>query len=593
MHLSADGKDDAVEGIQDANGDGVPDYIDNRELDQDKDGIPDAVEGSADTDGDGIPNNLDPDSDNDGIPDVVETAADADGDGVPNYLDLDSDGDGIPDSLEGQKDSDGDGIANYLDLDSDGDGVPDAKEGPTSDADKDGVPDFLDPDTPSQDTTPPVVVVPPGGPSAAADNDDGGLDLEDPFDDADDGIPLLFLLLLLCCFLLCCLAFCWYRRRRGLLVNTQVQQSKLLVTIICGRHILPPNTTKDLYVSVAFNGVVLRTSTIRKSDPNPDWNKRAGETLIFDLNDALKFGPLWEQLTITCFALPPKEARRQNDEVVGACYNIPLAPDRLQDHDLNELGGKTRTDNAWRWIQWLPLRPVEDGEHVTNTLPEGTPPLKTVPKGPEPPFTSSQPKFVDGRGTRADPFVLQPLIVGYGKHIESLEAISITDMDPHRQIPIVDLQTASTQGRFDMALLQADDHGCVHFRFVFSDARQPSEDGTEYHALLRVGEECVYFKWHIVIMKHLVAPSRDFGALSRFGGMMTEARARVAQRQYADGVHQYDQALALFPDNEKCRTERDAAERLRQEELRLCETVLRFHFSLELMILYERAVLNC
>jgi hypothetical protein len=56
---------------------------------------------------------------------------------------------------------------------------------------------------------------------------------------------------------------------------------------------------------------------------------------------------------------------------------------------LKELGGKTRTDNAWQWIQWLPLRPVEDGEHVTNTLLEGTPPLKTVSKGPESPFTSS------------------------------------------------------------------------------------------------------------------------------------------------------------------------------------------------------------
>lgn len=68
------------------------------------------------------------DSDGDGIFDVIEGTDDADGDGIPNYLDLDSDGDGIPDAVEGTGDVDGDGIPNYLDLDSDGDGVSDYVE---------------------------------------------------------------------------------------------------------------------------------------------------------------------------------------------------------------------------------------------------------------------------------------------------------------------------------------------------------------------------------------------------------------------------------------------------------------------------------
>ncbi len=66
-----------------------------------------------------------PDADGDGIPDSVEGDEDPDHDGIPNYLDLDSDGDGMPDVLEGTVDSDNDGIPDYLDLDSDNDGMPD------------------------------------------------------------------------------------------------------------------------------------------------------------------------------------------------------------------------------------------------------------------------------------------------------------------------------------------------------------------------------------------------------------------------------------------------------------------------------------
>ena len=74
--------------------------------DSDGDGIPDAAEGGVDTDGDGLFDDADLDSDGDGIPDAVEAGADpadpvdTDNDGTPDYRDLDSDGDGIPDADE-------------------------------------------------------------------------------------------------------------------------------------------------------------------------------------------------------------------------------------------------------------------------------------------------------------------------------------------------------------------------------------------------------------------------------------------------------------------------------------------------------------
>jgi hypothetical protein len=68
------------------------------------------------------------DTDGDGILDGIETNADADGDGIPNYLDPDSDNDGIPDSVEGVADPDDDGLPNFIDADSDNDGASDALE---------------------------------------------------------------------------------------------------------------------------------------------------------------------------------------------------------------------------------------------------------------------------------------------------------------------------------------------------------------------------------------------------------------------------------------------------------------------------------
>ncbi|MFN5422434.1 MAG: Ig-like domain-containing protein, partial [bacterium] len=166
-----DGLTNNTEGINDTDGDGIPDF---EEIDSDGDGIPDSVEAGPnpnnpiDTDGDGTPDYRDLDSDGDGIPDSIEkgpngaTPVDTDGDGTPDYLDADSDGDGIPDSVEDAgctgtapctpTDTDGDGTPNYLDVDSDGDGIPDTIEkGPNGatpvDTDGDGTPDYLDADS--------------------------------------------------------------------------------------------------------------------------------------------------------------------------------------------------------------------------------------------------------------------------------------------------------------------------------------------------------------------------------------------------------------------------------------------------------------
>jgi len=138
IDADGDGLLDADEGVEDVDGDGIPNFLD---LDSDGDGLLDEFEAAYPF--------LDPynaDSDGDGISDFIEGVDDVDGDSIPNAADLDSDGDGIPDAVEGAADSDGDGTPDFLDLDSDDDGLPDADEG-TEDPDADDIPNYLDTDS--------------------------------------------------------------------------------------------------------------------------------------------------------------------------------------------------------------------------------------------------------------------------------------------------------------------------------------------------------------------------------------------------------------------------------------------------------------
>jgi PKD repeat protein len=207
-------------------------------LDDDRDNIPNGVEGTDDADGDGTPNYLDLDADGDTIRDSAEAGdtdlntppVDTDDDETPDYLDLDADGDTIRDSAEAGDadlntppvDTDDDGTPDFQDLDADGDDIPDRTEAgdsnpntPPVDTDDDGTPDFVDSDadndgitdagewsTGSGDPLAGCTADDPVCTDNDADDDgtpnyrdtdsddDGGLDLyEGPYDFDGDGIP--------------------------------------------------------------------------------------------------------------------------------------------------------------------------------------------------------------------------------------------------------------------------------------------------------------------------------------------------------------------------------------------------------------------
>ena len=142
--------------------------------DLDRDSIADSVEGLGDADGDGVPNQYDLDSDNDGLADLIEAGAidadhngviddppdapvktyttvvpDFDNDGLPDFLDIDSDQDGSFDLVEaGGVDLDSNGTIDDL-IDQNGDGWDDRfllQVLLLPDSDNDGNPDTLDND---------------------------------------------------------------------------------------------------------------------------------------------------------------------------------------------------------------------------------------------------------------------------------------------------------------------------------------------------------------------------------------------------------------------------------------------------------------
>jgi hypothetical protein len=215
-----DGIADVIEaGGTDANGDGIADGF----VDIDKDGFNDVLDG--DRNNDGIIDNINPlvitgpDNNNDGRPDSYPNA-DFDGDGIPNMYDLDADNDGIADVVEsGGTDVNGDGRADNF-VDTDGDGFNDRVDGdvgndrvaentanaqvvtgadtnndgkPNSypqsdDFDRDGLPNYLDLDA-DNDGIPDVVES--GGTDANHDGiADGYVDADgDGFNDRVDGDP--------------------------------------------------------------------------------------------------------------------------------------------------------------------------------------------------------------------------------------------------------------------------------------------------------------------------------------------------------------------------------------------------------------------
>ena len=129
--------------------------------------------------------------------------------------------------------------------------------------------------------------------------------------------------------------------------------------------------------------------------------------------------------------------------------------------------------------------------------------------GPEPENTTAEPHFLSGLGTKEDPFVLRPIkALKPGARVETSEAISIINMTPEILVNLFDLAEATNDKRFMMYRfdgaskrtghqLEADEEGRLRIRFVFDDSINPTSEGGEYEALIKLGHASVYFSWNV------------------------------------------------------------------------------------------------
>jgi predicted flap endonuclease-1-like 5' DNA nuclease len=134
---------------------------------------------------------------------------------------------------------------------------------------------------------------------------------------------------------------------------------------------------------------------------------------------------------------------------------------------------------------------------------------KVILMGPEPENTTSDPAFLSGEGTKADPFVLKPVkALKAGTTVEAKETISIVNMSPEIRVNLLDLAESTNDKRFRMYEvdgtteepgfnLEADEEGRLRLRFVFDDSDDPTYPGGTYEGLLKLGKASVYLSWTV------------------------------------------------------------------------------------------------
>ena len=136
-------------------------------------------------------------------------------------------------------------------------------------------------------------------------------------------------------------------------------------------------------------------------------------------------------------------------------------------------------------------------------------------KGPEPEHTESSPMFLEGSGTRKDPFVLAPFTLVAGSSQICSERITITDISEGYPVSMADLMKFENDERFKLLdvkdedvfdddldpveTIEVDADGTIEIRILFTDEDDPTLAGGSYDGLLRIGSNTVYLSWNVVI----------------------------------------------------------------------------------------------
>ena len=513
-----------------------------------------------DTDGDGLPNDLpedyvgnliaDDDDDNDGFSDVEENTcgtlpldntsfpADLDGDSICDGDDPDMDGDGILNDDETATDP----VTDASNADSDGDGVCDGPSAPAMPA---GVctagPDAFPNDPAAWDDTDgdgmPDEIVPGIETDLVLDLDDDndqwsddeeaacGTNSKDvastPFDGDEDGI---------CDYLDDkALGYVMNDKEASIFEGYVNQSDFIILPNLTGMEPGTWTIVPALPAGLDFDGTMARTGQTgiitgipTESSPMTNYtvyanNSQAGTQFTFGLailadtdGDRLP-----DEESVTGLETDPDDDNDgHSDEIELKCGTDPRNQTSVPDVDEegNCIEGRYAEDDS------------DDGNGFLMCLM----PLclilllallllallfrdKVVLMGPEPENTTSDPAFLSGAGTKADPFVLKPVkALKAGSTVEAKETISIINMSPEIRVNLLDLAESANDKRFRMFEvdgtteepgfnLEADEEGRLRLRFVFDDSDDPTYPGGTYDGLLKLGKASVYLSWTVEV----------------------------------------------------------------------------------------------
>ena len=148
---------------------------------------------------------------------------------------------------------------------------------------------------------------------------------------------------------------------------------------------------------------------------------------------------------------------------------------------------------------------------------------KTVLKDAEPEHTVVKPRTKKGSGTEDDPFVLKSIKgVKPGSLVYSKEIITIEEISPNLLIKCEDRNSSSKFQPLKLSneLLETDseeeesapisiainatENGVIRFKLVYDDSELPTFAGETVKALVKIGNNSVYFLWEIEIKKDSV-----------------------------------------------------------------------------------------
>ena len=526
-----------------------------------------------DTDGDGMPNELpdgyigtlveDDDDDNDNFLDEQEVECstdpvndtsfpnDMDGDGICDIIDTDIDGDGIANELElGAPES-----TDSLNPDTDGDGICDGPEMPANggcavgpdefpldpsafrDTDGDGMPDELtgestsepaliedlddDNDTWSDETELACSSSPVDPIDVPSDTDGDGI-----CDLLDDTLDLPFTLEYPTEFI-------------DLIVNQKMDpvlpyvngSGEVATWEIVGT--LPDGLTFGISEarSDGLDGGI-RGTPLNSTDPisitiwanNSNYQQSFNMSItVFADND----GDLIPDYIPESYAGNANLTSDDDDDNDGAddleeieCGSDPLDPESTPTGDpasscyVNELAPFFKI--GWCCLLLLILLLILI---LISFIKSEKPEVIALPVGPEPENTDSHPVMWEGKGTQQEPFVLRSLEgVEPGSVHQSKEKITITNMTVPK-IEMIDYNISSNNQRFKMQKkgedptldFEIDKNGKLSFYMVFDDSENPSEEGTEYNASLKIGTASVYFNWKVSIAGESDDSDKDIG----------------------------------------------------------------------------------